>query len=250
MALCGKRVCIAGIRAKPELNGEIGDAVSFDISQGRYSVRLASGQVFALKRENLCLAADDAACAGTAALPYGGDLQAAIRVQDRAAIRTLMARGGEASSAGAAVVPPAADGLGGDGGGGGGGGAPEEEFSCAICKEMLHKPCVSACGHTFCFWCLHHAMDPLAPSHCPLCRAAFVHFASPCVPLHAYVGRRFPEASDAREREVRRGASGGREVCERWARGVQAVGERCASGGRQVCERWARGVRAVNACER
>jgi hypothetical protein len=26
------------------------------------------------------------------------------------------------------------------------------DFNCAICLELLYKPCVNHCGHTFCFW--------------------------------------------------------------------------------------------------
>ena len=47
----------------------------------------------------------------------------------------------------------------------------ESDYTCAICYSLLYKPCVNNCGHVFCFWCLHHAMDYMQDSHCPLCRA-------------------------------------------------------------------------------
>ena len=88
--------------------------------------------------------------------PYGGDIQAAMAANDRDAIRTIM-RMREAAAKPHSGAPAAAGRL------------SVEDFSCPICCELLYKPCVNACGHTFCFWCLHKAMDPLADSRCPLC---------------------------------------------------------------------------------
>ena len=74
-----------------------------------------------------------------------------------------------------------------------------DEFSCAICLEMLHKPAINHCGHCFCFWCFHHAMGGLGASQCPLCRAPFKHFAAVCAPLHAYLQLTFPEVAAERD---------------------------------------------------
>ena len=98
-----------------------------------------------------------------AELPYGGDMMAAVRAQDRDAIRVLLERNQQ--NAAAPVQPEAAT-------------LADEEFACPICTELLYKPCVNACGHTFCFWCLHKAMDPLAASSCPLCRSGFKQCAA------------------------------------------------------------------------
>ena len=123
-------------------------------------------------------------------IPYDGDIQAAMKANDRDAIRTLM-RMREATvrphfGAGAAAAVLAV-----------------EDFSCPICCELLFKPCVNACGHTFCFWCLHKAMDPLADSRCPLCRAGFKHFAAPCDALQGFLAGRFPGTMAARACAVR-----------------------------------------------
>ena len=122
--------------------------------------------------------------------PYGGDIQAAMAANDRDAIRTIM-RMREAAAKPHSGAPAAAGRL------------AVEDFSCPICCELLYKPCVNACGHTFCFWCLHKAMDPLADSRCPLCRAGFKHFAAPCDALQGFLAGRFPGTMAARERSVR-----------------------------------------------
>eukprot|EP00747_Dinoflagellata_sp_TGD_P187417 gnl/TRDRNA2_/TRDRNA2_45064_c0_seq1.p1 gnl/TRDRNA2_/TRDRNA2_45064_c0~~gnl/TRDRNA2_/TRDRNA2_45064_c0_seq1.p1 ORF type:complete len:468 (-),score=87.63 gnl/TRDRNA2_/TRDRNA2_45064_c0_seq1:89-1441(-) len=132
--------------------------------------------------------------AGSAPLPYDGDINKAMGAQDRDAIRTILAARGAAAAAshGAGVADQGADscaeryGL------------SAEQFQCAICCELLHKPCVASCGHPFCFWCLHLAMSPLAPSACPLCRNPFAHFASICRPLHYAVARLFPQEHEKR----------------------------------------------------
>jgi hypothetical protein len=52
--LLGKRVVVSGIRAKPELNGRIGFAGSFDDAAGRYVVSLEDGRgSFKVKPDNL-----------------------------------------------------------------------------------------------------------------------------------------------------------------------------------------------------
>ena len=99
--------------------------------------------------------------------PYGGDIQAAMAANDRDAIRTIM-RMREAQEPQTRSPPRA-----------GAARLAVEDFSCPICCELLYKPCVNACGHTFCFWCLHKAMDPLADSRCPLCRAGMSRIVQP-----------------------------------------------------------------------
>ncbi|GLI67891.1 hypothetical protein VaNZ11_012215 [Volvox africanus] len=78
-----------------------------------------------------------------------------------------------------------------------------ENWHCPICMDLLFKPCVNSCGHTFCFWCMHHSMNPFRPSQCPLCRAAYTHFPRVCVPLHYFLASMFPEKYAERERENR-----------------------------------------------
>jgi hypothetical protein len=51
-----------------------------------------------------------------------------------------------------------------------------DQFSCPVCRDILYKPSANKCGHLFCFWCLHRAMNPYSPSKCPLCRSPFTHF--------------------------------------------------------------------------
>lgn len=78
-----------------------------------------------------------------------------------------------------------------------------EEFACAICLETLHKPAVNGCGHSFCFWCMHHAMTGLGASHCPFCRAEFTRFPAICKPLHAYLHSRYPENMAERDAQIK-----------------------------------------------
>ncbi len=77
-----------------------------------------------------------------------------------------------------------------------------DSLQCAICLELLHKPCVNTCGHAFCFWCFHHAMNGLSKSHCPLCRAEFKHFSAVCLPLHSYITAKYPSQAAARDAQT------------------------------------------------
>ncbi|KAG2483650.1 hypothetical protein HYH03_017453, partial [Edaphochlamys debaryana] len=54
--------------------------------------------------------------------------------------------------------------------------ARPDDWRCPICMDLLYKPCCNQCGHAFCFWCMHHAMNPFRPSQCPLCRSPYAHF--------------------------------------------------------------------------
>jgi len=78
---------------------------------------------------------------------------------------------------------------------------PKEDLLCPICQDLLVKPVVNACGHSFCFWCTHRAMDPLARSSCPLCRAELEHFPLPCAPLYHIATRFFDEVTE-RAKEI------------------------------------------------
>ncbi|KMZ65887.1 E3 ubiquitin-protein ligase PRT1 [Zostera marina] len=59
-----------------------------------------------------------------------------------------------------------------------------KEFMCPICLDLLYKPIVIACGHICCFWCLHHTMDSIRASKCPMCRQPYIYFANICPLLH------------------------------------------------------------------
>ena len=124
----------------------------------------------------------------SAALPYGGDIQAAMRHEDRDAIRAIMSAAGTQPTASPTREPTAKLTL--------------DDFTCSICTELLYKPCVSACGHAFCFWCLHKAMDPMEASQCPLCRQGFKHFAAPVAAFHRLLSARFPEQMAIRAEQV------------------------------------------------
>jgi hypothetical protein len=77
-----------------------------------------------------------------------------------------------------------------------------EEWRCPICRGMLCKPVVNHCGHVFCFWCVHRAMDAFAAnSSCPLCRQGYNHLPDVCETLHGYLARTFPKEYAARLKE-------------------------------------------------
>lgn len=77
-----------------------------------------------------------------------------------------------------------------------------EKWRCPVCLHMLCKPVVNQCGHVFCFWCVHRAMDGFsAASHCPLCRKNYNHLPDVCEVLHGYLARTFPKEYAARLRE-------------------------------------------------
>lgn len=52
--LVGKRVLITGLLARPELNGLVGEPLSYSCERGRYSVRV-DGEIVAMRSENLRL---------------------------------------------------------------------------------------------------------------------------------------------------------------------------------------------------
>eukprot|EP00980_Cylindrotheca_fusiformis_P011412 scaffold2644_cov129-Cylindrotheca_fusiformis.AAC.2 len=75
-------------------------------------------------------------------------------------------------------------------------------FSCPVCRNLLFKPCVNSCGHAFCFWCLHRAMNGIGSSACPICRTPFDRLAEPLELLHRFLVRAFPEETSQRETEM------------------------------------------------
>ncbi|KAA6425536.1 MAG: E3 ubiquitin- ligase PRT1-like [Trebouxia sp. A1-2] len=77
-----------------------------------------------------------------------------------------------------------------------------ENWKCPICLDVLYKPCVNTCGHVFCFWCMHRAMDPFTPSQCPLCRSQYAHFPQVCEQLHFFLQKAFPKEYSEREKET------------------------------------------------
>lgn len=57
--LTGRKVVISGLLARPDLNGKVGDAISFDEAKGRYTVRIGDEHI-ALKPTNLAQQRDAA----------------------------------------------------------------------------------------------------------------------------------------------------------------------------------------------
>ncbi|GLJ29917.1 hypothetical protein SUGI_0591440 [Cryptomeria japonica] len=77
-----------------------------------------------------------------------------------------------------------------------------QAFQCQICLEVAYKPVVQACGHVFCFWCLHRAMNRLDTSHCPVCRSSYQHLPRVCELLHYLLLKAFPKEYKERAEEI------------------------------------------------
>ncbi|KAL2612901.1 hypothetical protein R1flu_024593 [Riccia fluitans] len=75
-------------------------------------------------------------------------------------------------------------------------------FNCQVCLELVHKPVVNACGHMFCFLCVHFAMNHEGESNCPLCRSPYMHLPRICEQLHFFLLRAFPDAYRSRCKEA------------------------------------------------
>ncbi|KAL3680176.1 hypothetical protein R1sor_023132 [Riccia sorocarpa] len=82
-------------------------------------------------------------------------------------------------------------------------------FTCQICLELVHKPVVNACGHMFCFLCVHLTMNHGwewavhgSESSCPLCRRQYMHFPRVCEQLHFFLLHAFPDAYRRRCKEA------------------------------------------------
>jgi len=74
-----------------------------------------------------------------------------------------------------------------------------EDWSCALCKEILYEPLTLPCGHTVCRVCCY--MWFLARTHekvCPICRAKCVRIVPQIAPVNVmvnnFVKETFPEA--------------------------------------------------------
>lgn len=58
-SLVQQEVRVAGLKSKPELNGQIGKVTSFTVDSGRYVVSFKGDVVLALKRDNLTVITDE-----------------------------------------------------------------------------------------------------------------------------------------------------------------------------------------------
>jgi hypothetical protein len=81
-------------------------------------------------------------------------------------------------------------------------GSGEEAFHCLICLEVAYKPIVHACGHLFCFWCVHLAMNGSSKSRCPLCRRPYMYFPRICEQLHRFLWKVVKDEYFVRAKEV------------------------------------------------
>ncbi|GAQ81526.1 Zinc finger ZZ-type domain containing protein [Klebsormidium nitens] len=79
-----------------------------------------------------------------------------------------------------------------------------QDFECVICKDLVYKPVVNACGHAFfCFWCAHESMGAgFQNSACPMCRSTFSHMPRVCELAHSYLTKVWPTEYAARAAEV------------------------------------------------
>lgn len=77
-----------------------------------------------------------------------------------------------------------------------------EFFLCVICLELVYKPVVQPCGHVFCFWCVHRAMNSHRESYCSLCRSPYNHFPRVCELLHFLLLKAFPKDYRLRSEQI------------------------------------------------
>ncbi|XP_051142057.1 E3 ubiquitin-protein ligase PRT1 [Andrographis paniculata] len=77
-----------------------------------------------------------------------------------------------------------------------------EAFICCICRDLLYKPVVLACGHISCFWCVNKSMSGLYKSRCPICRNQYFHFPCICQKLHLLLLKLYPCAYKRREEQT------------------------------------------------
>lgn len=77
-----------------------------------------------------------------------------------------------------------------------------EFFLCVICLELVYKPVVQPCGHVFCFWCVHRAMNSHRESYCSLCRGPYNHFPRVCELLHFLLLKAFPKDYRLRSEQI------------------------------------------------
>ena len=81
-----------------------------------------------------------------------------------------------------------------------------DEFTCAICLDVLALPARLGCGHVFCSKCIHKHIN--ARQNCPLCRVR-AHDAAIDEGLDSLIdfrlGETLSDADAARRREARDG---------------------------------------------
>ncbi|KAJ6625160.1 hypothetical protein B0H10DRAFT_2003939 [Mycena sp. CBHHK59/15] len=46
-------------------------------------------------------------------------------------------------------------------------------YCCSICQQLKSHPVSTVCGHTFCYVCIHHALD--TSFKCPICSSMIHH---------------------------------------------------------------------------
>jgi hypothetical protein len=88
----GMRVTIGDLKSRPELNGTVGTALSFEQSRSRYAVQIASGERIALKATNLSLAPDEPEAEPTPE-DDGAELLECARYGEEDELRQLLAKG-------------------------------------------------------------------------------------------------------------------------------------------------------------
>ncbi|KAJ0647450.1 putative transcription factor interactor and regulator LIM family [Helianthus annuus] len=74
-----------------------------------------------------------------------------------------------------------------------------DDFTCAVCLDVLYKPIVLVCGHVSCFWCCQRSMHSSSESHCPLCRHPYHHFPAICHTLHFLLKKLYPISYNRRK---------------------------------------------------
>ncbi|KAI7743578.1 hypothetical protein M8C21_000777 [Ambrosia artemisiifolia] len=74
-----------------------------------------------------------------------------------------------------------------------------DDFTCAVCLDVLYKPIVLVCGHVSCFWCCQRSMHTSSASHCPLCRHPYHHFPAICHTLHFLLKKLYPISYNRRK---------------------------------------------------
>ena len=48
--------------------------------------------------------------------------------------------------------------------------AMQEGSSCSVCLEAVEDPCLTPCGHVFCYECIATGVRCVANAKCPICR--------------------------------------------------------------------------------
>ncbi|WIA37465.1 hypothetical protein OEZ86_014381 [Tetradesmus obliquus] len=82
-------------------------------------------------------------------------------------------------------------------------------FTCAICFELLLDPVVGSCGHDFCMHCITAWKDERQRANksiqCPVCRSELISPYQPfgvCIRIRETIEKLFPEQLAVRRRDV------------------------------------------------